>query len=383
MAEFLKNIAEVVDSLSSTFGYEILNEPHIDNSAQWSQIGKFNSFITTELRDITNKTIIYSMSIPVDLNSPINISPENLAKMAPSFKENIVFKTTVYGVPIGDEYQEKRFDLFLKTRSLTGVPLYIGEWNNVQRIKEDGISKIKPGLSELTEIDAKQILGFLKKAGVWGTAFWRWDYQGVNTASFNLVYYNNGKLEPTKYLNILKDSVGTIYGSYGRPSISYDNNENNLANEFVNSGKFKQVEAKELASKIMHNRPDDIITSDNSQSLDNKADKNTLPSNIIKNEPQDYDHLDELIDDIKNKRVNFETSLNAFKNSGAYLGTDEEMQDCINLAGKIGNNLIDYEIVRCSEDTNFFQNQVSHYVNKNKDDTGNNKDNSNNISKNL
>src|SRR3546814_6127767 len=37
----------------------------------------------------------------------------------------------------------------------------------------------------------------------------------------------------------------------------------------------------------------------------------------------------------------------------------EQTQDCIDLAGKIGDNLIDQEIVRCSEDTNFFQNQIA------------------------
>jgi len=73
--------------------------------------------------------------------------------------------------------------------------------------------------------------------------------------------------------------------------------------------------------------------------------------------PEDYDDLNKLIDDIKNKRVDFEISLNTFKNSGAYKGADKVMQDCIDLAGKIGKNLIDYEIVRCAEDTNFFKNQ--------------------------
>ena len=160
-------------------GYEILSEPHVHNKGQWSKIGKFNSFITEELRNITSKTIIYSMNVPIDLNSHINISPKNLAKMAPSNKENIAFKVSVYAVPNGDGYQEKRFDMFLKTSDRAGVPLYIGEWNNVVRTKEGVISKLNPELSELTKTDAKQILGALKKAGVWGTAFWRWDYQEV------------------------------------------------------------------------------------------------------------------------------------------------------------------------------------------------------------
>ena len=153
------------------------------------------------------------MNVPIDLNSRIDISPKNLAKMAPSDKENIAFKVSVYAVPSGDGYQEKRFDLFLETSDRTGVPLYVGEWNNVVRTREGAISKLDPGLSELTKSDAKKILGALKKAEVWGTAFWRWDYQEVATDNFNLVSYNNGTLVPTKYLGILEDTVETIYGS--------------------------------------------------------------------------------------------------------------------------------------------------------------------------
>ncbi len=261
MADFLKKIVLTVDNHSSTLGYEILSEPHVDKINQWSKIGKFNSFITRELRNITSKTIVYSMNVPVDLNSPINISPKNLAKMAPSNKENIAFKVSVYAVPDGDGYQEKRFDLFLKTSDKTGVPLYIGEWNNVVRTKEGGITKLNPDKSDLTKTDAKQILGALKKAGVWGTAFWRWDYQPVDTDSFNLVSNKTGKLVPTKYLGILKDTVETIYGSSGDTSTSNDGKENNLINELVKTGKFTEVEAKEFVSKTIQNGADDTSTS--------------------------------------------------------------------------------------------------------------------------
>jgi len=64
--------------------------------------------------------------------------------------------------------------------------------------------------------------------------------------------------------------------------------------------------------------------------------------------------------------------LNAFQDSGAYQGADQETQDCIDLAGKIGDNLIDQEIVHCSEDPSFFQNQISNTDNNNNvDDIGN------------
>ncbi|MDW0274043.1 MAG: hypothetical protein QN756_09955, partial [Nitrososphaeraceae archaeon] len=220
MAEYLKKIVLAVDNHSSTLGYEILSEPHVDNTDQWSKIGKFNSFITEELRDITSKTIVYSMNVPVDLNSNINISPENLAKMAPSSKQNIAFKISVYGVPDRDDYQKERFDLFLDTRDLTGVPLYIGEWNNVVRTKEGGVFKINPGASDFTNSNAGKILEAFKKEGIWGTAFWKWDYRDADTASFNLVNDEGGKLVPTKYFGILEDTVEKVYGSFDSVSTS-------------------------------------------------------------------------------------------------------------------------------------------------------------------
>jgi hypothetical protein len=262
MAEFLKKIVLTVDNHSSTLGYEILSEPHVDNKGHWSKIGKFNSFITSQLRNSTEKTIIYSMNVPIDLNSHINISPKNLAKMAPSDKNNIAFKVSVYAVPEGDGYQEKRFDLFLKTTDLTGLPLYIGEWNNVVRTKQDGVTKLNPELSELTKSDARKILASLKKEGVWGTAFWRWDYQKVATPNFNLVSDKNGKLVPTKYLSILEDSVGRVYGSSGGKASS-DTKESNLINELVNTGKFTKDEAKDFVSKSMQNE-DRISDTNNS-----------------------------------------------------------------------------------------------------------------------
>jgi Cellulase (glycosyl hydrolase family 5) len=214
MADFLKKIITEVDNRSSTLGYEILSEPHVNNVDDWPKIGEFNTFIVGELRNITQKTIAYSMNVPVDLKSPINITPENLAKMAPADKQNVVFKISVYGVPDRDAYQKQRFDTFLKTRDLTGIPIYIGEWNNVVRTPgEGGVFKLNPALSDLTEDNADKILEAFKNAGVWGTAFWKWDYRAADTASFNLVLNNNGTLVPTKYYDILKNAVATVYGN--------------------------------------------------------------------------------------------------------------------------------------------------------------------------
>jgi polyhydroxyalkanoate synthesis regulator phasin len=412
MAGFLKKIVLAVDNHSSTLGYEILSEPHVDNTDQWSKIGKFNSFITEELRDITSKTIVYSMNVPVDLNSNINISPQNLAKMAPSSKQNIAFKISVYGVPDRDDYQKERFVLFLDTRDLTGVPLYIGEWNNVVRTKEGGVFKINPGASDFTKSNAGKILEAFKKEGVWGTAFWKWDYRDADTASFNLVNDESGKLVPTKYFGILEDTVEKVYGSFdgvstsdvsasgntstpnddtltsdvsasgntstpnddtltsdvsasGNTSTPDDGKETNLINELVKTGKFTEAEARQFVSKSMQNGSDATSTSDdnpssNNPSSNNQTNSNDQPPNANTNDPEKYENLNDLVDDIKNHAVDIEDiSLNAFQDSGAYQEADQDTQHCIDLAAKIGDNLGDQEIVNCFEDPNFYEDQIS------------------------
>jgi hypothetical protein len=375
MSEFLKKIVLTVDNHPSTLGYEILSEPHADKIDQWSKIGQFNSFITEKLRNITSKTIVYSMNIPVDLNSPINISPENLAKMAPSNKENIAFKISVYGVPNRDAYQKQRFDLFLKTRDLTGVPLYIGEWNNVVRTRDGGIFKINPGQSEFTKSNAAQILGAFKKAGVWGTAFWKWDYRDADTTSFNLASDSSGKLVPTKYFGILKDTVETIYGSSSLPE-----NSNEPIHSLTNAPEASGLNASSMSTDTytagmstsnvksnseatttsnMVTNTDNTLASNNTQSSSHQA-KNLQPTNTNTKSPGSYDTLNDLVHDLKNHVIiNEEFPFSAFWDSGAYKGADKQTQDCIHLAAEIGKSLTYREIVHCVEDANYFANKIS------------------------
>jgi len=101
----------------------------------------------------------------------------------------------------------------------------------------------------------------------------------------------------------------------------------------------------------------------------------TSPPNPNANNPEDYDDLNDLVDDIKNHVVNNDDiSLNSFQDSGAYQGAGKQTQDCIDLAGKIGDKLGDQEIVHCSEDANYFENKLSNTDNNNNaDDNNNNK----------
>jgi polyhydroxyalkanoate synthesis regulator phasin len=160
--------------------------------------------------------------------------------------------------------------------------------------------------------------------------------------------------------------------------MSAGNKETNLINELVKTGKFTESEAKQFASNSIQNRADNSSTSDNTQTVNTQSsnsqfNNNDQSSNASSNNPEQYDDFNDLINDIKNHIVDIEDiSLNAFQESGAYQGTDKQTQDCIDLAGKIGNNLGDHEIVNCFEDPNSYKNQISNVDNNNNaDDTVN------------
>ena len=217
LEDFLKKIVNTVDQHPSTLGYEIINEPQIHSDDQWSKIGQFNTFMVSTLRAVTQKTIAYSMSVPVDLKSPIGVSAENLAKMVPSNKSNVVFKISVYGVPTNpNNYQGERFNIFVKTAKLVGVPLYIGEWNNVKRqktINEEGlvVSKINPQLSDINQTESNLMVQTFKNTNVWGMAYWIWNFQPHIVGNYNLINATkSGPIQTTKYFDILKNSYNTI-----------------------------------------------------------------------------------------------------------------------------------------------------------------------------
>jgi len=216
-AQFLKNIIKSVDSHPSTLGYEFLSEPQIHSVDEWTKINKYNTFMVDTLRTVTKKDLIISMTIPVDLKSPIGVTSENLAKMIPSNQTGIVFKFSLYGLPSANSYQEQRLNIFVNTGKIAHVPIYIGEWNNVARepsVNEEGdtVYEIDPKASDITPEDTSLILKKFSEFDIYGWAFWYWNFRPHKVDNFNLVTLDaNGNLIPTKYYNILKNAIVSAY----------------------------------------------------------------------------------------------------------------------------------------------------------------------------
>jgi hypothetical protein len=219
--EFLKKIVSITDKHPSTLGYEILSEPQVHSEDQWAKIGKYNTFMTDELRKITNKTIIYSMNIPIDLKSSINVNASNLAKMTPQNKQNVVFKFSLYGIP-DDGYQSDKLQLFENASRIAGVPLYIGEWNNVKRVETyndhgEKIWVIDDVQSDISQADANAIVGKFRDIGIWGLAYWEWSFVPNDTPNFNLVNVTSDKvtgketMQPTEYFKIIENAYKELF----------------------------------------------------------------------------------------------------------------------------------------------------------------------------
>jgi len=215
-AEFLRKIVETVDDHPSTLGYEILSEPQIHNKDQWVKIGKYNNFITQQLRKVTDKNIIYSINVPLDTKGLIEVNGENMAKLAPEDKKNIVMKMSLYGLP-SLKYQSEKLELYLNASKITGIPLYIGEWNNVKRTamtNEEGkkIWKIDANRSDINQDEANTIVETFEDLGVWGMAYWEWSFVPNDTPNLNLVNTTydksagDAKLDPTKYFQLMKNA---------------------------------------------------------------------------------------------------------------------------------------------------------------------------------
>jgi hypothetical protein len=214
LAGFLTSLVNALDNHPSTIGYEILSEPQIHSDDQWEKVGQFNSFMVNELRKITQKTIAFSQQVPASINAQnIEVTPENQAKMVPANKNNVVFKISLYGVST-DSFQKARLDGLVEAAQLMGVPVYVGEWNNVVREREGGVFRISPEASDLTQEETNLFLQDFRRLGVWGWAYWQWNFNSHRVPNFNLILIGeDGSVQPTKYYYQLQTATANVYGS--------------------------------------------------------------------------------------------------------------------------------------------------------------------------
>jgi hypothetical protein len=201
-AEFLNKVVKTLDHYKSTLGYEILNEPIVYSADQWEKLGSYNTFIASALRKLTNKIIVFDRQLPSGVGGPINAVPDNMMKMSPKNITNLVFKTTLYGLPTHCSSAEARLNTATRTAQILGIPLWIGEFNV-------GISPEVP-IADINQTGMNLFIEKFKEMKAWGWSFWLWSFRqhASNVRNYDLAKITKGNdIGTTKYFDYLKNAI--------------------------------------------------------------------------------------------------------------------------------------------------------------------------------
>ena len=202
-ANFLKKIVNTVNRHPSTLGYEILNEPRVYSSDQWVKIGAYNSFLINALRKVTQKIIVFDRQASPDLGGPIGITPQNMAKMAPTNKNNVIFKATLFGVPGVDTDATERFNAYVRTAQIARVQICFCEFNIKSYSGES-----PGGALDFNQQRANLFIQNFKKANVWGWALWIWDFKPrPSNPNYNLVSFKGSTMQTTNNFDYVKTAI--------------------------------------------------------------------------------------------------------------------------------------------------------------------------------
>ena len=76
---------------------------------------------------------------------------------------------------------------------------------------------------------------------------------------------------------------------------------------------------------------------------------------------RDFEYMKELVKDIRNGNKDDDNmDWDKFRDSNVYKNENEDIRDCVDLANKIGGKLGDYEIVRCFDNANYYNEKYTH-----------------------
>ena len=243
-AEFLKKVVKTLDHYKSTLGYEILNEPTVYSVDQWEKLGSYNTFIANALRKLTNKIIVFDRQLPSSVGGPIDATPHNMIKMSPKNITNLVFKTTLYGLPTHCSSAEGRLNTAARTAQILGIPLWIGEFNI-------GLSPEVP-IADINQTGVNLFLEKFKEMKAWGWSFWLWSFKkhASNLRNFDLANITEGNdIGTTRYFDYLKNAISSS-GTYDDEMINRSQKENEQQQQ--------QQQQEQISSSLITNPSENI-----------------------------------------------------------------------------------------------------------------------------
>ena len=150
-------IIKHVDSHPSTAGYEILNEPSVNDCNQFAKIGDVHTYIGNKIRSVTLKPIYFDRA--ENHGCPWwNYEPYDIL-VVPRGVSNIVFAPHIY---IEHEPTTLTYLISLSQKWQPDMPVFIGEWGQL------------PPDDEVTQHVVNYYLRAFESNNV-GWAYWSWD----------------------------------------------------------------------------------------------------------------------------------------------------------------------------------------------------------------
>jgi hypothetical protein len=189
-AEFMAKVISKVDNYDSVAGYEILNEPHLFNVAQYDSLGNYHTYMAQKIRAISDKKIF----IDRETANGFQRNPNLEFKIVPQGIDGIVYSPHLYAVPVGGSGGENQVNNFKSWAEEWDVEIMVGEF------------------SASTQEDMNTFITTWKEAG-FGWTYWKWS-SSTTTAGGDLlgnVVYESDNTPRTVHLQYLLNSVDAAY----------------------------------------------------------------------------------------------------------------------------------------------------------------------------
>lgn len=185
-SDFIGTVISSVDSYESVAGYEILNEPHLFDTAQYDKLGSYHTYMANEIRAVSDKKIYFDRETTWGFSR----DPSQEPKIAPAGITGIVYGPHLYAIPYPGTQAETQIQNFKTWSELWGSEVLIGE-----TVAD-------------TQEDADQLLSVLKEND-FGWTVWSW--KPTVSTGLGRTYYESDTVEATQVLKILLAAMAKIY----------------------------------------------------------------------------------------------------------------------------------------------------------------------------
>src|SRR5574338_564568 len=182
---FFKQIIKKVDSYPSTAGYEILNEPHLFKSDQYSKLGDYHTYMAKKIRSISDKKIFFDR----ETTRGFSRDPSKEPLIFPTGVSKIVYGPHLYSVPNPGSQGLKQIKNIANWAASKHTEVLIGEW----------------GADTKTDM-----ITFLKtfKAYNFGWTAHSWKKSG--SGGLGMSVYDSSSTSPTSDLKNLMDAMAAV-----------------------------------------------------------------------------------------------------------------------------------------------------------------------------